>query len=254
MSETPNYDYIVVGAGSAGAAVAARLAENPSNRVLLLEAGPADNPWTRLPVGYAKLVNNPAANWLYTSEPEPATKGRRLPVPRGKILGGSSAIYGLAFVRGEARDFDTWAQLGNSVCSYEDVLPDFKGMESYHGRGEVGFRGQHGPLQITTPTPSDLLYRTIIEAAGEVGIPHNPDYNGASQEGIAMSQASIYRRRRMSTAQCYLEPIRHRSNLIIETNALTHRVLLDGKRCIGVAYTIHGKPYEAHAGREVIIS
>src|SRR5690348_15373429 len=200
------YDYIVVGAGSAGAVVANRLSADARNRVLLLEAGPASHPWSRIPIGYAKLLNNPAGNWLYASEPEANANGRRLPVPRGKILGGSSAINGMAFVRGQAQDFDTWAQMGNQGWSYADVLPFFRRMESYEG-GDDAFRGREGPLRITNPPPSDPLFRALIKAAGETGIAHNPDYNGASQDGIAMSQASIAGGRRMSTARCYLEPI-----------------------------------------------
>ena len=136
------YDYIVVGAGSAGAAVAHRLSADPRNKVLLLEAGAASHPWSFIPVGMARLIKNPAANWLYSSEPEANTNGRRLPVPRGKLLGGSSAINGMAFVRGQAQDFDTWAQMGNQGWSYEDVLPFFKRMESYAGGGDDTLRGR----------------------------------------------------------------------------------------------------------------
>ncbi|HTI79999.1 MAG TPA: GMC family oxidoreductase N-terminal domain-containing protein, partial [Acetobacteraceae bacterium] len=199
------YDYIVVGAGSAGAAVANRLSADPRNKVLLLEAGRASHPWSRIPIGYARLITNPAANWLYSSEPEASTNGRKLPVPRGKLLGGSSAINGMAFVRGQAQDFDTWAQMGNQGWSYDDVLPFFKRMERYDG-GDDAFRGRDGPIHVTNPPPRLPLLATLIAAAGQVGIPHNPDYNGATQDGIAMSQASIAAGRRMSTAKCYLDP------------------------------------------------
>jgi choline dehydrogenase len=247
------YDYIVVGAGSAGAAVAHRLSADPRNEVLLLEAGAASHPWSFIPVGSARLITNPAANWLYSSEPEANTNGRRIPVPRGKLLGGSSAINGMAFVRGQARDFDTWAQMGNQGWSYEDVLPFFKRMEAYDG-GDDAFRGRQGPLRVTNPEPRDPIFATIIKAAAEVGIPHNPDYNGASQEGIAMSQATIAAGRRMSTARCYLDPIRNRHNLHIETGALTEALVLDGKRCTGVRYSIGGDLREARAAREVVVS
>src|SRR3954471_22390654 len=206
------YDYIVVGAGSAGAAVANRLSANPRAKVLLLEAGPASHPWSRIPVGYAKLLNNPAANWLYSSEPEANTNGRKLAVPRGRLLGGSSSLNGMAFVRGQAQDFDTWAQMGNQGWSYRDVLPFFKSIETYDG-GDNEFRGRDGPLRVTNPEPRLPIFAALIEAAGQVGIPHNPDYNGAVQDGIAMSQATISRGRRMSTAHCYLDPIRERANL-----------------------------------------
>ena len=173
-SDVHSYDYIVVGAGSAGAAVANRLSADPRNKVLLLEAGPASHPWSRIPVGYAKLLKNPAANWLYTAEPEPSTNGRRLPVPRGRLLGGSSAINGNAFVRGQAQDFDTWAQMGNRGWSYGEVLPFFKRMESYESGGDDAFRGREGPLRVTNPEPADPLYKALIEAAGEVGIRAQP--------------------------------------------------------------------------------
>lgn len=253
-SGRPGYDYIVVGAGSAGAVVASRLSEDPRNRVLLLEAGPASHFWARIPIGYAKLIANPAANWLYSSEPEASTNGRRLPVPRGRILGGSSAINGLAFVRGQARDFDTWGQMGNRGWSYRDVLPFFKRMESYVGGGDDAYRGREGPLRITNPVPRGPLLNALIEAAGQVGIRHNPDYNGERQDGIAMSQASISGGRRMSTAHCYLEAIGNRPNLIIETGALSESLILDGTRCVGVRYSVGDQVREAHAGREVVVS
>ncbi|HET7884046.1 MAG TPA: GMC family oxidoreductase N-terminal domain-containing protein [Acetobacteraceae bacterium] len=247
------YDYIVVGAGSAGAVVANRLSADARNKVLLLEAGAASHPWSRIPIGYARLLTNPAANWLYTSEPEPSTNGRRLPVPRGKLLGGSSAINGMAFVRGQAQDFDTWAQMGNSGWSYDDVLPLFKRMESYAG-GDEKYRGRSGPIRVTNPPPRLPLFAALIEAASQVGIPHNPDYNGATQDGIAMSQASIAAGRRMSTARCYLDPIRNRPNLHIESNAMAEALVLTGTRCIGVRYSIRGGVREARAGREVVVS
>ncbi len=248
-----DYDYIVVGAGSAGAVVANRLSADPRNKVLLLEAGPASHPWSRVPVGFAKLIANPAANWLYSAEPEANTNGRRIPVPRGKLLGGSSAINGLAFVRGQAQDFDTWAQMGNQGWSYESVLPFFKRMESWEG-GDDRYRGHDGPLRITNPQPTDPFCATVIKAAAEVGIAHNPDYNGARQDGIAMSQATISSGRRMSTAACYLEPIRKRPNLRIETGALAESLLFEGKRCVGVRYSVGGRRREARAAREVVVS
>ena len=247
------YDYIVVGAGSAGAVVANRLSADARNTVLLLEAGPASHPWSRIPIGYARLINNPAANWLYASEPEPNTKGRSLPVPRGKLLGGSSAINGMAFVRGQAQDFDTWAQMGNQGWSYESVLPFFKRMESYDS-GDDAYRGREGPLRVTNPQPRLPLFAALIKAAGEAGIPHNPDYNGATQDGIAMSQATISSGRRMSTARCYLDPVRNRQNLQIQANALAERLILEGKRCTGIRYSVGGEPREARATREVVVS
>jgi choline dehydrogenase len=247
------YDFIVVGAGSAGAVVANRLSADPRHKVLLLEAGPASHPWSRVPVGFARLIANPAANWLYSSEPETSTNGRRIPVPRGRLLGGSSSINGLAFVRGQAQDFDTWAQMGNQGWSYESVLPFFKRMESWEG-GDDAFRGHDGPLKVTNPLPTDPFCATVIKAAAEVGIAHNPDYNGARQDGIAMSQATISSGRRMSTAECYLTPIRKRANLRIETGALGQGLLFEGKRCVGVRYSVGDTVREARAARDVVVS
>ena len=164
-------DYIVVGAGSAGAVVANRLSSDARNRVLLLEAGPAGHPWSRIPIGYAKLIKNPAASWLYSAEPEASTKGRRLAVPRGKLLGGSSAINGLAFVRGQAQDFDTWAQLGNIGWSYDDVLPFFKKSEHYVQKGDTEVRGQGGPLKVEDYRTILPLTHRFVEAAQQAGLP-----------------------------------------------------------------------------------
>jgi choline dehydrogenase len=247
------YDYIVVGAGSAGAVVANRLSADARNKVLLLEAGPPSNPWSRLPVGYARLLTNPAANWLYSAEPEPNTNGRRLPVPRGKLLGGSSSINGQAFVRGQAQDFDTWAQMGNYGWSYQDVLPLFKRMETYRGGGDDQFRGRNGPIIVNDPVSTDEIFARIIQAAGQVGIRHNPDYNGAQQDGIAMSQANIARGRRQSTAFCYLDPVRQRPNLRIQTDALTEGVVLEANRCTGVRYSVGGAVHQANSAREVVV-
>jgi choline dehydrogenase len=248
------YDYIVIGAGSAGAVVASRLSADQRNKVLLLEAGPASHPWSRIPIGYARLINNPTANWLYSAEPEASTNGRNLAVPRGKMLGGSSSINGQAFVRGQAQDFDTWAQMGNRGWRYDDVLPFFRRMECYEGDGDETFRGREGPLRVTNPEPREPLFAALIRAANEVGIVHNRDYNGASQDGIAMSQATIASGRRMSTARCYLDPIRNRPNLHIETGALTEVLLLEGRRCTGVRYSVAGTAREARATREVVVS
>ena len=248
------YDYIIVGAGSAGSVLANRLSASGEHSVLALEAGRESHPWSRIPVGFAKLIDNPAANWLYESEPEEASGGRRIPVPRGKLLGGSSSINGMVFVRGQSLDYDTWAQLGNRDWSYQDVLPIFKEMESYQGEGDDEYRGRDGPLKVTENIEQGEIYDKIITAAAEVGIDYTNDYNGASQEGIGMTQATIRKGRRMSTAYCYLDPARGRSNLHIQANALTECLVFAGKRCTGVRYNLGGQVREAKANREVIVS
>ena len=255
MSESGprNYDFIIVGAGSAGAALAYRLSADPSNRVLVLEAGPADHFWSSIPMGYSRLVDNPEANWCYSAEPEASTDGRRLPVPRGRLLGGSSAINGLVFVRGQSHDYNTWAQMGNRGWSYEDVLPVFKRLESYAG-GSDEYRGRTGPLKVTDPDGSDPLFQALITAAKEAGIPHATDYNGASQEGISMSQATIFNGKRVSTAHSYLSPVKYRSNLEIVTDALTTQLIVEDKRCKGVCFNRGGEAHIAHANAEVIVS
>ncbi|MBT3332517.1 MAG: choline dehydrogenase [Rhodospirillaceae bacterium] len=253
MAESQTYDFVIVGAGSAGSVLANRLSASGDYSVLLLEAGRPSHPWSRVPVGFAKLIDNPKANWLYESEPEEATGGRPIPVPRGKLLGGSSSINGMVFVRGQAQDFDTWAQLGNKGWGYRDVLPHFRAMEKYDG-GDDEFRGRDGPLRVTDLKERGPIYDALIAAAGDAGIEESVDYNGPTQDGIGMTQVTINKGRRMSTAYCYLDPARSRSNLRIETGALTERLLFDGTRCTGVRYTIGGMAREAKAGREVIVS
>jgi choline dehydrogenase len=252
--EHQTYDYIVVGAGSAGSVLANRLSADGKHQVLVLEAGRESHPWSRIPVGFAKLIDHPAANWLYSSEPEEATGQRRIPVPRGKLLGGSSSINGMVFVRGQAQDYDTWSQFGNRGWSYQEVLPIFREMENYSGDADEEFHGRGGPLKVSESFEGGPIYDMLIEAAGEVGIPYNPDYNGASQEGIGMTQSTINKGRRMSTAYCYLDPARGRKNLKIQANALTDKLVMDGKRCIGVRYTVGGRSIEARANREVVVS
>ncbi len=246
-------DFIIVGAGSAGAALAYRLTQGGKNRVLLLEAGRETHPLSRVPVSFAHFINKPGVNWLFSSEAEKATGGRNIPIPRGKMLGGSSAINGMVWVRGQPQDFDTWAQLGNRGWSYQDVLPIFKRMESYAG-GDGEYRGREGPLRISDIHESGRLYDSFFEAAASAGIKRNDDYNGPDQEGIAMTQASISAGQRMSTARCYLEPIRNKPNIDIETGAHAECLLLDGKRCTGVRYRIGDQVREATALREVIVS
>jgi choline dehydrogenase len=248
------YDYIIVGAGSAGGTLAARLSENPANKVLLLEAGAASHPYSRMPLSFGLLIDNPAANWLYQSEPEPNTANRTIPVPRGKLLGGSSSINGLVWVRGQPLDFDTWAQMGCRGWSWHDVAPLFTRIETFvDGDGSNG-RGTSGPLKVSTVPDQNPLYDALFAAAKAAGFKLNPDYNSEDQEGIVKTQTSIYKGRRMSVAHCYIEPAMKRSpNLQVVTNALTLKVLLDGKRCTGVEYEKDGKAVQATA-RETILS
>ena len=252
--ETQTFDYIVVGAGSAGSVLANRLSADPKHKVLVLEAGRESHPWSRIPVGFARLIENPAANWLYSSEPEEATGNRRVPIPRGKLLGGSSSINGMVFVRGQAQDYDTWAQFGNRGWSYREVLPIFRDMEDYQGDGDAEYRGQGGLLKVNESNESGAIYEALIKAAEENGIPYTKDYNGAKQDGIGMTQATIRNGRRQSTAFCYLDPARGRPNLTIQANALTECLLIEGKRCVGVRYTVGGQTREARANREVVVS
>src|ERR1700753_2886706 len=249
-----NVDFIIVGAGSAGAALANRLTENGRFRVLLLEAGGKTHRLSQVPISFASFINRPGVNWLYASEPEDNTGGRAIPVPRGRMLGGSSAINGMVWVRGQRQDYDHWAQLGNRGWSYQDVLPIFKRMERYDG-GTDEFRGRSGILRVNDTARHKVpLLEMIIEAAGKLGLPFNPDQNGATQEGIGMSQVTIAKGRRQSTAFCYLDPARGRKNLLIEQGAMAEALVLEGKRCVGVRYTVNGVPREARAAREVIVS
>ncbi len=256
MPSDQAFDYIVVGAGSAGAVVASRLTESGAHRVLLLEAGTEGSNffWSRVPVGVAKMIDDPAVNWCYSSEPDEGSGGRRIDVPRGKMEGVSSSINGMVYIRGQAQDYDHWAQLGNRGWSYADVLPIFKRMERYDG-GSDEFRGRDGLLRVTdTPRHKVPLLEKMIAAAERMGLPFNPDLNGATQEGIGMSQVTIAKGRRQSTAFCYLDPARGRANLTIDRGAMAESLILDGKRCVGVRYSVGGEKREARATREVIVS
>jgi len=256
MSNETVFDYIVVGAGSAGAVVASRLTESGAHRVLLLEAGTQGSNffWSRVPVGVAKMIDDPAVNWCYRSEPDEGSGGRQIEVPRGKMLGGSSSINGMVYIRGQAQDYDHWAQLGNRGWSYQDVLPVFKRMERFDG-GSDTYRGRDGVLRVThTPRHKVPLLEKMIAAAERMGLPYNPDQNGETQEGIGMSQVTIAKGRRQSTAFCYLDPARSRPNLTIDQGAMAESLILEGKRCVGVRYSVGGVKREARASREVIVS
>ena len=257
MASTPNletFDYIVVGAGSAGCVDAEHLSASGRHRVLLLEAGGRDrNLWIHIPLGYAKLFNNPKVNWLYSSEPEPDLNNRKIIQPRGKVLGGSSSINGLLYIRGQAEDFDHWRQLGNAGWSFEDVLPYFRRAEDQE-RGADALHGTGGPLAVSNVSEPHPLCDAFIKASEQAGLPRNDDFNGASQEGAGYFQLTARNGRRCSTAVGYLRPARRRSNLKIVTGALATRVLFSGKRAIGVEYRRGDTTHIAHANGEVILA
>lgn len=228
------FDYIVVGAGSAGCAVANRLSECGRYSVALLEAGSRDwYPWIHVPVGYFKTMGNPLTDWCYTTQPDPGLNGRSLPWPRGKGLGGSSSINGLLYVRGQAQDYDDWANMGNEGWEWDKVLPYFVKGEDWQGKPNA-LRGTGGPLTVSETRLSRPIVDAWIESAVNAGYPRNDDYNGESQEGVGLFQLTARNGRRCSSAVAYLNPIRNRSNLTILTKTRTEKLLLDGKQVIGV--------------------
>ena len=235
MADNNNtYDYIVIGAGSAGCVIANRLSADPKVRVLLLEAGHEGKGfWYRVPIGLGKLVDNPKACWMYETEESEASGDRRISWPRGKSLGGSSAINGMLYVRGLAYDYDLWRQLGNRGWSYEDVLPYFRKSQR-QARGGDAFHGGDGPLSVSDVTVRDPLSRAMIQSAMNAGIPPNNDFNGGTQEGVGYYQQTTKNGQRASTAKAFLDPIRSRKNLTVEINALTEKILIEGKKANGV--------------------
>ncbi len=250
------FDFIVIGAGSAGCVLANRLSADPSKRVLLLEAGGRDwYPWIHVPVGYFKTLHNPLTDWGYKTEPDPGLNGRSIDWPRGRTLGGSSSINGLLYIRGQREDYDYWRQLGNAGWSYEDVLPYFirsedqeNGADDYHGAG--------GGLSVQNMRTKRDICEALIDAAAELGLPRNNDFNGAQQEGAGYFQQTARNGRRCSTAVGFLNPVKSRRNLEIVTQSLVEKIIIDDNKATGIAVSVRNQPrsYGLNPGGEVVLS
>ena len=250
----PEFDYIIVGAGSSGCVLASRLSEDPSKRVLLLEAGPPDHSlWLHLPIGYGKTMWSNTYNWRFETAPDPNMNGRRIYWPRGKTLGGSSAINGLIYIRGQRQDYDHWAALGNTGWSYVDVLPYFIKSEG-NQRGSSTYHGASGPLKVSDISATHPLIEAFIQGANELGVPRNEDFNGAEQTGAGYFQLNTFKGWRCSTGTAFLKPARRRRNLTVQINAISTGLIFDGKRVVGVRYRQDGVAKEARCTTEVLLA
>ena len=248
------FDFVIVGAGSAGCVLANRLSACGKYQVALLEAGGRDTyPWIHVPVGYFKTMGNPRTDWGYETEPDPGLNGRRLKWPRGRVLGGSSSINGLLYVRGQPQDYDHWRQLGNVGWAWDDVLPLFKRSEHYH-RGEDDVRGRDGPLTVSDSAVSREVVDRWVEAAQTAGYDYNPDYNGRDQEGVGHFQLTMRNGRRCSSAVAFLNPARGRQNLHIMTGCSAERLEMEGRHVNGVVATYKGLRTTILARKEVVLS
>lgn len=246
-------DFVIVGAGSAGCVMAARLSEDPATKVILLEAGGEDkNMWIHIPLGFGKTFADPRVNWCYETEPDPGAGGRRIFWPRGKVLGGSSSINGMVYIRGQHEDFDHWRQLGNPGWAASDVLPYFRRAE-HQTRGEDEFHSTGGPLCVSDVKDGHPLCEAFIKACNEAGYRRNDDFNGRDQEGVGYHQTTTRNGKRCSTAVGYLHPVRSRANLRVITGAHTQKVLFDGRRAVGVAFSQNGASRSVRARKEVIL-
>ena len=252
------FDYVIIGAGSAGCVLANRLSEDAATKICVIEAGPRDwHPYIHLPAGFIKTFHMRSVNWAYQQEVGPWTGGRSIYAPRGKTLGGSSSINGHIYNRGQRQDFDTWAQLGNRGWGYPDVLPYFKRLEHRIGEGDDTYRGREGNLTVTTMDWKDPLCEAFMAGAISLGIPRNPDYNGAIQEGVSYAQRTIRNGLRVSAATAFLHPARKRGNVDVRTHAHATEIIFEGKRAVGVRYRRGGRngtPHEVRAAKEVILS
>jgi len=248
------YDYIIIGAGSAGCTLANRLGEDPKVKVLVLEAGGPDKSFLlRMPAGFASLGETSPYNWRYETEPQVHCNGRRMYWPRGKTLGGSSSINAMLYVRGHAWDYDHWRQLGNDGWSFREVLPYFRKAQNQE-RGGSEFHGTGGPLNVADQVDPSRLNEAFLTACEQAGHKRNPDFNGAEQEGVGVYQVTQRAQQRWSTASAYLRPAVARGNVTVITNALTERIILDGKRAMGVRYRHEGRAEVARCEREIVLS